>query len=99
MKILYTILYPFWFFFSKTWVGNVMMIPITLSIVPLIIYLLFPDLMLIQGEEAEGVGIGIGIFAILTSPFLVSFFFHISDFLESKYVMYNYVIGMKYKMI
>lgn len=31
-KVLLTVLYPFWFFLSKTWLGNVIMIPVVIGL-------------------------------------------------------------------
>lgn len=98
-KILLTVLYPFWFFFAKTWVGNVMMIPIVLAPLPILIHLAFPDLIMITGEEAKGIGIGLGILALLCSPFIGMIFMSIGDKLEINYEKWNYKTEMKTKMV
>jgi hypothetical protein len=84
-KIILSFIYPFWFFFAKTWLGNVMMIPITLLPIPLLVYLIFPDLMMETSEDAKGIGIGIGMLSLLCSPFVGVLFETISYKLESKY--------------
>lgn len=98
-KILLTILYPFWFFFAKTWFGNIMMIPISLAPLPILIHLIFPDLLMTTGEEAEGIGIGIGILTLLCSPFTGMLFMMIGDNLETNYEKLNYKTEMQPKMI
>ncbi len=98
-KILLTTLYPFWFFFSKTWFGNMMMIPIALAPIPILIHLIFPDLMMITGEEAEGIGIGVGILTLLCSPFTGMMFMTIANKLETNYNNWNYKTEMETKMI
>jgi len=98
-KTLLTILYPFWFFFAKTWFGNMMMIPITLAPLPILIHLIFPDLMMTTGEEAEGIGIGVGILTLLCSPLTGMMFMTIGDKLETNYEKWNYKTEMETKMI
>ena len=98
-KILLTTLYPFWFFFAKTWLGNVMMIPIALAPLPILIHLIFPDLLMTTGEEAEGIGIGVGILTLLCSPFTGMMFMTISDKLETNYESWNYKTEMETKMV
>ena len=98
-KILLTALYPFWFFFAKTWFGNLMMIPIFLAPLPILIHLFFPHLMMTTGEESEGIGIGIGILTLLCSPFTGMMFNTIGDKLEINYENWNYKTEMETKMI
>jgi len=89
-KILFTTIYPFWFFLAKTWFGNIMMIPITLAPIPLLIHLIFPTLMMTIGEEAEVIGFGIGVLTLLCIPFIGMMFMTISDKLEINYEKWNY---------
>lgn len=98
-KILLTPLYPFWFFFSATWIGNVMMIPIVLSPIPILLSIIFPDLMNTTGEEAEGIGTGVGILTLLCSPFTAVLFMRIGYYLEHNYEKWNYKTEMDTKMI
>lgn len=91
-KFLLTIIYPFWYFLGKTWIGGILMIFITLMIIPLILYIIFPDLMNSTGEEAEGIGQGIALFSLLCSPFIGIGFMMVSDYLESNYEKWNYKI-------
>jgi len=89
-KILFTIIYPFWFFLAKTWFGNMIMIPIILAPIPLLIYLIFPSLMMTTGEQAEGIGVGAGILTLLCSPLTGMMFGIIGDKLEINYKKWNY---------
>lgn len=98
-RILFTAIYPFWFFLAKTWFGNMMMIPITLTPIPILISVILPDLMKTTGEEAEGIGIGIGILSLLCSPFTAGLFMMLSDRLETNYEKWNYKKEMETKMI
>jgi hypothetical protein len=96
-KILLTILYPFWFFFAKTWFGNIMMIPIALSPIPILIHLIFPDAMMTTGEEGESIGTGVGVLTLLCSPFTGGMFIIIGDKLEINYEKWNYKTEMETK--
>ncbi len=98
-RILLTLIYPFWFFLSKTWFGNLMTIPLALSPLPILIYLISPDIMMITGEEAEGVGIGLGILTLLCTPLSGMIIMAIGDKLEVNYQKLNYKTEMKYKMV
>ena len=98
-KILLTTLYPFWFFFAKTWFGNVMMIPMALAPLLILIHLIFPDLLMTTGEEAEGIGNGVGILTLLSSPFTGMMFMTIGDKLQANYESWNYKTEMETKMI
>ena len=95
-KILLSVIYPFWFFFGVTWIG-VLMIPISLSPIPILIILTFPDIM--TGEGTQGVGNGIGILSLLCSPFIGMGFMIISDKLKSNYKKWNYKTEMESKMV
>lgn len=92
-KTLLTVLYPFWFFFAKTWFGNMMMIPISLAPLPILIHLIFPDLMTTTGEEA------VGVLTLLCSPFTGMMFITIGYKLETNYEKWNYKTEMETKMI
>lgn len=89
-QILFTIIYPFWFFFAKTWLGNIMMIPISLTPIPILINVIFPTLIKTTNPEAETIGIGIAILSLLFSPFIACFFMIISNTMEEYYEIFNY---------
>ncbi len=97
-KILLTTLYPFWFFFAKTWFGNVIMIPIALALIPILIYLIFNDSLIESPEYVQSTGIGATILTLLSSPFSIVFFMCISGKLESNYHRWNYKTEIKTKM-
>lgn len=61
-----------------------------LAPLPILIHLIFPDLTMITGEEAEGIGIGVGILALLCSPFTGMMFITIGNKLETNYEKWNY---------
>ena len=96
-KILLTTLYPFWFFLAKTFLGQGMMLPIALAPIPILIHLIFPDLMMTTGEEAEGIGMGIGMLSLVCSPFTGMMFMTISEKLEANYNIWNYKTEMETK--
>lgn len=90
-KIILTIIYPFWVFFAKTWLGNVIMIPVSLSVLPILIFLIFPELNdVTETEEKQGIGVGIGILSILLSPFSAMLFLIISGLLKTSFENINY---------
>ena len=76
-----------------------MMIPMSLSPLPILIHLIFPDLMMTTGEEAEGIGVGVGILTLLCSPFAGMMFMTIGGKLETNYENWNYKTEMETKMI
>jgi len=96
-KILFTLVYPFWFFLGRTWLGNMTMFFIVLFTLPLILSVLFPDLLETTGEDAEGIGIGVGILSFMCSPFVAMFFTKIEGFLAEHYREWNYRMEMGYK--
>jgi len=98
-KIILTLIYPIWFFLGATWLGGMFMIPITLCVLPGILSLIFPSLLAETGEAAQGIGIGIGILTLITSPFIAGIFFTIGDYLKSNYEEWGYKVEMETKMI
>lgn len=97
-KLLLTLIYPIWFFFSSTWLGNALMIFVCIFPIPLILNILFPELLDKTGEEAGSIGIGVVLISLLFAPYVAIFFFRISSFLKESYVKWNYKIEMDYKM-
>lgn len=64
-----------------------------------LIIIIFPDLMNTAGEEAESVGVGVGIFSLLCSPFVAIPLIIAGVFLENHYEQWNYKTEMETKMI
>ena len=99
-RVLLTIIYPFWFFFAKTWFGNIFMIPIVFTPVPILFWVTFPELLATtEYEEAQGIGTGTGVLSLICSPFVGGFFMVISSKLESNYKKWEYKTEMKTEMI
>lgn len=98
-RILFTVIYPFWFFLANTWVGGVLMIYIVSLIPGLIIILLIPNLMNATGEEAKEIGTGMAIFSLLLSPFFAMPLMALGDYLKRHYEKWNYKTEMKTKMV
>ena len=89
-KIVLSIVYPVWFFFAKTWFGNVMMIFVSLAPLPLLINMMLPELMATTGDDAEGVGMGVAILTLMSAPFVGMFFMSVAERLEVNYLEWNY---------
>lgn len=89
-KILLSIIYPLWFFVSQTWLGNMFLIPLFIGPVPLLLFLIFPELATTTGEEAQGLAGGAVILAFLCLPFVGMFIIGIHDYLEEHYKKWNY---------
>lgn len=60
-----------------------------LAPIPILIHLIFPDMLMSTGEEAKGIGIGVGILALMFSPFVGVIFMLISDSLENNYAQWT----------
>lgn len=89
-KLLLTFIYPFWFFFGKTWFGNVIMIPIVLCLLPILMSVVFPSLNALRGDEAQSVGMGIGVLSLMCAPYTAVFFMRLSHDLEKIYKKWKY---------
>jgi hypothetical protein len=98
-RVLFTIIYPFWFFFAKTWLGGVLMICLIPMTPALLIGLIFPNLMNMTGEEAKSFAGGLAIFSLLLSPFIAMPLMVFSDYLETHYEKWKYKTEMEMKMI
>jgi hypothetical protein len=87
-KILLTLSYPFWLFLTKTWIGNIMMIPIVIGLPMLPFY----NVLNTTGEEAESIGI---LFAILDmfllAPIVGGLFIVLSSTMEEEYERKNWL--------
>ena len=93
-RILFTVVYPFWFFLAKTWLGGVLVICLVPVIPALIIGLLLPELMNTTGEEAMYIGQGLVVVSILLSPFVAIPLLKLGWYLESHYDKWNYKIDI-----
>ena len=98
-KLGLSIIYPLWFFFGKTWFGNVLMIPVSLMPIPILISVIFPELMSTTGEGSQGIGTGLAILTLLCVPLTGGGFMMLSDYLENNYEKWSYKTEMKTKMI
>ena len=98
-KVLFTLIYPFWFFLSKTWIGGVLMICLVPVIPAVLINLIFPNIINFTKEEAERIGLGIAIFCLLISPFTGMLLMRLGFYLESHYDIWEYKTEIKTKMI
>ena len=98
-KVLLTIIYPFWFFFAKTWLGGVTMICLVPITPALLLSLIFSSIMKSTGEEAKNLGMGLAMFSLLLSPFIVVPLVTFGYYLESNYQKWDYKIEMETKMI
>lgn len=94
MKIILTLIYPIWFFLSKTWLGGVSLICL-LPLAPCgVIYLLFPNIMDVEGSQA--LSGGIAIFSILIGCLMSIPVMMFGDYLKSKYLSYGYKVKQLY---
>jgi hypothetical protein len=97
--IIFTLVYPLWFFLAKTWLGGVLMIGLIPLTMLFIIWLIFPDLMNdVSQEEAKGIGGGMAIFSILCSPIFIIPLVIIGRYLERHYEEWNYITEMNIEM-
>lgn len=96
-KILLTIIYPFWFFFSKTWIGNVYMIPIALCPIPILVLIIFPECSTKTREEAQTIGIGLTIISLVCAPYIFATLENFLDKIETNYENWNYKTNLKNK--
>lgn len=91
-KLLLSVGYPIWFFLSKTWIGNIMMIPIVIGLPMLPFY----NILNTTGEEAESIGILLAILDMfLLAPIVGGLFIVLSSTMEEEYEKRNWIIKMK----
>lgn len=91
-KLLLSVGYPIWFFLSKTWIGNIMMIPIVIGLPMLPFY----NILNTTGEEAESIGILLVILDMfLLAPIVGGLFIVLSSTMEEEYEKRNWIIKMK----
>ena len=98
-RILFTVVYPFWFFLAKTWLGGVLMICLVPLMTALVICLLIPSIMDATGEKAKDIAGGMAILSILLSPFFAMPLMALGYYLERHYKKWNYKTEMGTKMV
>lgn len=92
-----TLIYPFWFFFCKTLVGNIIIVPCVL-VSPILISMLFISDKGSSGESAKDLGL---VLAILNFILLIPIGFvlmKLMDYIEQKYIDFGYKTEMKFKI-
>lgn len=89
-KILLTIAFPFWTFFSRTWVGIMVIFMLIICTPAIIINLIIPGILNETGSQAEGIGIGIAILSLISAPFISIPFFIIDDYFLNAYRKLKY---------
>jgi hypothetical protein len=97
-KLILTPVYPFWFLASKTWLGNVVLVFLTLALPVAMLYLILPDLIDETGELAEGIG---GLLCLLTlacSPVIGIPLIKLSHYLEDTYIGWSYKTEIRFKI-
>ena len=88
-RIVLTILYPVWFFLAKTWLGNMMMIPIVIGLPMLPFY----NILNRTGEDAESIGIGFAVLDMfLLAPITAGVLMSLSFYMEEWYEENNWKI-------
>lgn len=89
-KALLTIIYPIWFVLAKTKIGFVLMICIIFAVPLTFINSVSPNTLNSTGPQAEGMGIGLAVFAIGCCLLVANLFARIGYYLEDKYKALNY---------
>jgi len=85
LLILLILIYPFWFFFSNTWIGNILTMISTLFPLPYIISIIFPSLMQVTGQKAETLGISIASLTLISAMPIGTAILLIGDSLHASY--------------
>ncbi|WP_425628850.1 hypothetical protein [Cellulophaga lytica] len=89
-NILLTIVYPFWFLLGKTWLGNVIILFGSIGLTPVLLLMLFPDIINTVDENIDSLGLAIGVMGLLSAPFIITLFLMIIRKLEICYKKMNY---------
>ena len=96
-RVILTVIYPVWFFLSKTWLGNMLMIPITIGMPMLPFYSMLNQTV---GEKAQSMGIGLAILdMLLLAPIMFGILLTISLHMEDYYEKRGWKIEMETGMI
>lgn len=90
-KLILTIIYPLWFFFAKTLVGNVVWGYVIMSLPALALILINPEILMQDtSSEKDDLAHGLGFFSLMLSPFTLSLSMKINDYLIDSYEKSNY---------
>ena len=94
LKILLTILYPIWYILAKTWVGNVVCGIISISLLPVLLFVFFRNEMFNgTNQENKDTAVGIGGLTLLVAPLIGIGMFILSDYMEGYYEEWGYKTG------
>jgi len=89
-KIILSIVYPIWFFFAKTWLGGLVMIPIVIMPVPTVVSVVCPESIPTSKEAAEGLGYIVTLVAFICAIPVAGLLMDLSDRMEDEYKKLNY---------
>lgn len=89
-KILLTTIYPFWVFFYKTIIGNVLLVTLCLSPIFVLISIICPELLDATGEKAKSMAAVVCVLSLLVAPFIGVGFITLGCHLESNYEKWGY---------
>ena len=93
-KILLTIVYPIWYILAKTWVGNVLCGIISISLLPVLLFVFFQNEMFNgANQENKDTAVGMGILTLLVAPLIGMGMFIVSAYLEDYYNEWGYKTG------
>ena len=94
LKILLTIVYPVWYILAKTWVGNVVCGIISISLLPVLLFVFFRNEMFNgTNQENKDTAVGMGGLTLLVAPLIGIGMFFISIYLEGYYEEWGYKTG------
>jgi len=91
LKILLTIVYPVWYVLAKTWVGNVLCGIISISLLPVLLFVFFRNEMFNgTNQENKDTAVGMGGLTLLVAPLIGIGMFFISIYLEGYFEEWGY---------
>ena len=94
LKILLTIVYPIWYILAKTWVGNVLCGIISISLLPVLLFVFFQNEMFNgTNQENKDTAVGMGLLTLLVAPLIGMGMFIVSAYLEDYYDEWGYKTG------
>ena len=79
--IIFYIIFPFWYIFTKTYIGQFLFLIFCASIAGIIMYLLLLGLG-VSELTLSNIGVGIGIFSLLCSPIIAGICMGIDYWME-----------------
>lgn len=94
-KVLFTIIYPIWFFFSQTFVGCVIVFNLVLILPGYLIDIASRNTGNVTGNDAVAVAVGELVFCIFLSPFMAVPLVAFSCYLEEHYEKWGYKTQMQ----